>query len=92
VDEPRVTTFPIVWDEQQSTDQLVFAELTEEEKQMADMNDEQEICTSLENVSCANETPSEPVTTSETEASAEPPNTAEAALSAEPSTTMESTN
>ena len=27
-----MTTFPIVWDEQQPTDQLVFAELTDEEK------------------------------------------------------------
>ncbi|CAF2131999.1 unnamed protein product [Rotaria magnacalcarata] len=60
VDEPRVTTFPIIWDEQQSTDQLVFAELTEEEKKMAEMNDEIEICQSLENVNCTNETPAEP--------------------------------
>ncbi|CAF3611237.1 unnamed protein product [Rotaria socialis] len=61
VDEPRVTTFPIIWDEQQSTDQLVFAELTEEEKKMVEMNDEIEICQSLENVNCANETPAEPI-------------------------------
>jgi len=65
VDEPRVTTFPIIWDEQQSTDQLVFAELTEEEKKMAEINDELEICQSLENVNCTNETPHEPETTNE---------------------------
>ncbi|CAF3762028.1 unnamed protein product [Rotaria sordida] len=59
VDEPRVTTFPIIWDEQQPTDQLVFAELTEEEKKMAETNEELEICHSLENVNCANDTPSE---------------------------------
>jgi hypothetical protein len=56
VDEPRVTTFPIVWDEQQPTDQLVFAELTDEEKKLAETNDELEICQSLENVNCTNET------------------------------------
>ena len=71
VDEPRVTTFPIVWDEQQSTDQLVFAELTEEEKKMAEMNEELEICHSLENVNCTNETPSEPQQTNESEPSTE---------------------
>ncbi len=59
VDEPRVTTFPIVWDEQQSTDQLVFAELTEEEKKLAEINEELEICQSLENVNCTNETTTE---------------------------------
>ncbi|CAF1322778.1 unnamed protein product [Adineta ricciae] len=72
VDEPRVTTFPIVWDEQQSTDQLVFAELTEEEKKMAETNEELEICHSLENVNCTNETPSEPQQTNESEPSTEP--------------------
>jgi len=60
VDEPRVTTFPIVWDEQQPTDQLVFAELTEEEQKIAEMNEELEICHSLENVNCSNETPNAP--------------------------------
>jgi hypothetical protein len=55
VDEPRVTTFPIVWDEQQSTDQLVFAELTEEEKKMAETSEENEICQSMENVNCSQE-------------------------------------
>ncbi|CAF4427650.1 unnamed protein product, partial [Adineta steineri] len=58
-DEPRVTTFPIVWDEQQSTDQLVFAELTEDEKKIAELNEELEMCHSLENVNCTNETPTE---------------------------------
>lgn len=65
VDEPRVTTFPIIWDEQQSTDQLVFAELTEEEKKLAETNEELEMCHSLENVNCTNDTPSEPKTTNE---------------------------
>lgn len=92
MDEPRVTTFPIVWDEQQSTDQLVFAELTEEEKQLAEMNDEQEICQSLENVSCTNETASEPVTTNEAEISAERSTTNEPAPVTEPPTAMESTS
>ena len=60
VDEPRVTTFPIVWDEQQPTDQLIFAELTEEEKKLAEMSEELEMCHSLENVNCNTETTNEP--------------------------------
>lgn len=65
VDEPRVTTFPIIWDEQQSTDQLVFAELSEEEKKLAEMNEELEMCHSLENVNCTNDMPTEAKTTNE---------------------------
>ncbi|UJR33851.1 hypothetical protein I4U23_021273 [Adineta vaga] len=87
VDEPRVTTFPIVWDEQQSTDQLVFAELTEEEKKMAEMNEEAEICQSLENVNCSTETPNESEQIHETDATieqspAEPSTTTTAAAAA----------
>ncbi len=69
-----MTTFPIVWDEQQSTDQLVFAELTEEEKKLAEMNEELEICQSLENVNCTNEPneSTEPKTTNEIIPSTEP--------------------
>ena len=89
VEEPRVTTFPIVWDEQQSTDQLVFAELTEEEKQMAAASEELEICQSLESVNCTNESRTEPITTDESIPSAEREMTDEVKLPTEPSSTME---
>ena len=46
---------------------MIFAELTEEEKKLAETNDESEICQSLENVNCNNETPMEPATTESTE-------------------------
>ncbi len=85
VDEPRVTTFPIVWDEQQSTDQLVFEELTEEEKKIAELNEELEICHSLENVNCTNETPIETKMTSSTE----PKTTDEPIVSTESSNRMD---
>lgn len=55
-----MTTFPIVWDEQQSTDQLVFGELTEEEKKLAEMSEEIEMCHGIENVNCSNEVAKEP--------------------------------
>ena len=84
-----MTTFPIVWDEQQSTDQLVFAELTEEEKQMAEASEELEICQSLENVNCTNEARTEPITTDELIPSAEPEMAEEVKLPVEPSSTME---
>lgn len=54
-----MTTFPIVWDEQQSTDQLVFADLTDEEKKLAEMSEEIEMCHGIENVNCSTETPVE---------------------------------
>lgn len=73
VDEPRVTTFPIVWDEQQPTDQLVFAELTEEEKKLAEMNEEQEMCEAIENVSCSNEPTSETLEAGEIKETQEAP-------------------
>lgn len=54
-----MTTFPIVWDEQQSTDQLVFGDLTDEEKKLAEMSEEIEMCHGIENVNCSTETPAE---------------------------------
>ena len=83
MDEPRVTTFPIVWDEQQSTDQLVFAELTEEEKKLAEMSEELDICQSMENVNCSHEIP---------EASTEVPAAQEPVGSTEPLKAMEQSN
>lgn len=89
VDEPRVTTFPIIWDEQQSTDQLVFAELTEEEKKMAETNEELEMCHGLENVNCTNDTPNEPKTTNEISPSMESKLPDQPNLPIESSTTMD---
>lgn len=54
-----MTTFPIVWDEQQPTDQLVFAELTEEEKKLAETSEEQEMCDGIDNVHCSDESSDE---------------------------------
>jgi len=42
VDDPRVTTFPIIWEEKEKIDQLPFPLLSEEERNMATMSDELE--------------------------------------------------
>ena len=73
----------------------MFAELTEEEQKMAEMNEELEICHSLENVNCASETPNEPgestelKTTDETVASTETNITNEPIVATEPLNSMD---